>query len=224
MDAARLIRDVLPSAAYALNPLLDQPGPPGAEVCPPPEPAPRKEVFVSYSWSEASAAVVDRLEKAFEGRDIALIRDRNELRYKDSIRDFMRRVGRGKCVVVVLSKKYLESKSCMFELTEIAGRGDVWDRVFPIVLGDADIHEAVGRLRYIEHWEGKKRELDAGMKKVGGENLQGIREELDLFDKIRDAVAGIVNILGDMNALTLDQHEATGFGTLLSALEARLSE
>ena len=44
------------------------------------------------------------------------------MNYKDPIRAFMQRLGRGKCIVVVLSKAYLTSASCMFELTEIAER------------------------------------------------------------------------------------------------------
>lgn len=195
VDAARLISDLLP-----------------------------KEVFVSYAWSDESEAVVNQLQQAFEDRDIKFIRDKNEMRYKDSIRDFMQRIGRGKCVVVVLSKKYLESKSCMFELTQIAGRGDVRDRVFTVVLDDAKIYDAMARLDYIDYWEQKKKALDARIKKVGGQQLQGIREELDLFDDIRNTITDIVDILADMNTLTPEQHEGTNFDALLRALEACLTE
>ena len=135
----------------------------------------------------------------------------------------MERIGRGKCIVVVLSKKYLESRNCMFELTEIASRGDVRDRVFPVVLDDANIYEGVGRLRYIKYWERKKKELDDEMSGVGGEYLQGIREELDLFADIRKTIAGIVDTLGDMNALTPEQHRGSDFELLFRAVEARLS-
>lgn len=220
VDAADLIREVLPSAAY--SPVLF-PLPSGTRV-PPPEPSPRKEVFVSYAWTDESTAIVDKLQEAFQGRNIVLIRDKNEMRYKDSIRDFMRRIGRGKCIVVVLSKRYLESTSCMFELTEIADRGEIRDRVFPIVLDDAGIYEGRGRLRYIRYWERKKDGLDAEMKEVSGEYLQGIREELDLFAKIRGTIASIVDILGDMNALSPGQHQGADFQTLLAALEGRLAE
>jgi GTPase SAR1 family protein len=224
VDAAELIRAVLPSAVYPPEMLPGQPAPARPEVYSPPEPPRVKEVFVSYAWSGESKAVVDQLEEAFKGRDVLLVRDKNEMHYKDSIRDFMQRIGRGKCVVVVLSKKYLESKSCMFELTQIAGRGDMRGRVFPVVLDDARIYDALDRLDYIDYWEQKKEALDAKMKKVGGQKLQGIREELDLFDDIRDTIAGIVDILADMNALTPEQHRGSDFGALLRELEARLSE
>jgi internalin A len=224
VDAGRLIQDVLPSAAYSRDVLEGHHGIPGQEIYLAAEPAPLKEVFVSYAWTEESTVVVDKIQEAFKGRDIVLVRDKNEMRYKDSIRDFMKRIGRGKCIVVVLSRKYLESKNCMFEMAEIAGRGEIRDRVFPIVLDDARIYDAVDRLDYITYWEQKKQELDAKMKAVGGENLHGIREELDLFADIRATIAQIVDILGDMNALTLDQHQDSSFDSLLQALEARLSE
>jgi len=224
VDAAELIRDVLPSAAFQPEHVAAAAVTSRAETSPPAEPPPAKEVFVSYAWATESEAVVEKLQEAFRGRDITLVRDKSEMRYKDSIRDFMKRIGRGKCVVVVLSKKYLESKNCMFELTEIAGRGDIRDRVFPVVLDDARIYDALDRLEYIEYWEQKQKALDARMKKVGGENLQGIREELDLFSDIRNTIAGIVDILGDMNTLTPEQHRGTQFGSLLREVEARLSE
>ncbi|HKQ04562.1 MAG TPA: COR domain-containing protein [Blastocatellia bacterium] len=224
VDAGYLIRDVLPSAARSFREFAGQPLGFRHETGPPVEPAPRKEVFVSYAWTEESTAIVDQLQTAFKGRDIVLVRDKNNMQYKDSIRDFMRRIGRGKGIVVVLSKNYLESKSCMFEMTEIAERGDIRDRVFPIVLEDAKIHHAIDRLRYIKFWEQQREELDAEMKEVSGEYLQGIREELDLFAKIRNTIAHIVDTLSDMNALTPEQHQGANFGSLLQALEARLAD
>ena len=92
------------------------------------------------------------------------------------------------------------------------------------MLEDAKIHHAIDRLRYIKFWEQQREELDAEMKEVSGEYLQGIREELDLFAKIRNTIAQIADILSDMNALTPEQHQGANFSSLLQALEARLAE
>jgi len=183
-----------------------------------------KEVFVSYAWVDQSTAVVDQLQKAFEGCEVTLVRDRNELKYRDSIRDFMQRIGRGKCIVVVISKAYLKSKSCMFELTEIADHGEIRNRVFPVILEDANIYSAEGQLDYIEYWEGRAKELDSKIKTVRSENLAGIRAEIDLFSKIRSTIAGIVDILVNMNALTPEQHRGSNFEELIRAVKARLAE
>jgi hypothetical protein len=51
-----------------------------------------------------------------------------------------------------------------------------------------------------------------------------VAQAFSLCNKIRATIAGIVITLGDMNALTPDQHQGSNFQALLSALEARLSE
>ena len=44
-------------------------------------------------------------------------------------------------MIVVVSDKYLRSPNCMFELVEIAENQQFHDRVFPIVLVDANIYD-----------------------------------------------------------------------------------
>jgi hypothetical protein len=81
---------------------------------------PRPEVFVSYKWNGPGDGLVDELQARLAERGVPLVRDRSAMRYRDSIRDFMRRLGGGKCIVVVVDDGYLRSPDCMFELTEIA--------------------------------------------------------------------------------------------------------
>src|SRR4029453_8619851 len=118
------------------------------------------ELFVSYAWEPESSAVVDRLQDALTQQGIRLIRDHEEERYKDSIRDFMRRIGRGKAVIIVISDKYLKSENCMFELVEVAKAESLRERVFPLVLSSANIYKATGRIGYVQHWEEEIRSLD----------------------------------------------------------------
>jgi GTPase SAR1 family protein len=191
----------------------------GAEV---PAAVESKEVFVSYAWGGESDAIVDKLEEALTGRGIIFIRDRSEVGYKDSILDFMKRLGRGKCIVVVLSKKYIESKSCMFELTEVADSGAFRDRVFPIVLDDANVDDPVAQVEYVRLWESRIKQLNAALKEVNQEDLEGVREQLDLYAKIRRTITQLMKILRDMNALTTQSHLRSKFDTLTRAIEAQL--
>jgi internalin A len=223
VDATALIRDIFPGATNeSLWPGIISAQQPSMTIPSAPSQSHVKQAFVSYAW--LNSGVVDELEKALGTVRISLVRDKSEVKYKDSIRAFMQSIGRGRAIVVVLSKAYLESKNCMFELTEIAERKDLRDRVFPIVLSDAKIFDAEGRLDYVEFWERKRDQLDARMKAVGGENLGGIREELDLFAKIRSTIAGIVEILGDMNSLSPNQHQDAGFQELIAGLQKRLAD
>ncbi|MCI0551819.1 MAG: toll/interleukin-1 receptor domain-containing protein [Anaerolineae bacterium] len=181
-------------------------------------------VFVSYAWGGEREEIVNQIDKALEERGIKITRDKRDLGYKGSIKEFMERIGHGNCVIVVVSDKYLRSPNCMFELVEIAENKQFHDRIFPIVLADADIYDPVKRLGYVKHWEAKRAELAAAMKDVDPANLQGIREDMDLYDRIRDKISGLASILKDMNSLTPEMHQDSNFSVLYNALEKRMKE
>ncbi|MBW4429069.1 MAG: toll/interleukin-1 receptor domain-containing protein [Nostoc desertorum CM1-VF14] len=183
-----------------------------------------KEIFISYAWDGESEQFVKKLDETFQAKGITIIRDKRDLGYKGLIKAFMERIGRGKCAIAVISDKYLKSPNCMFELVQIAKNGKFYDRIFPIVLEDAQIYKPVARLKYIKHWEEEIKELDEAMKGVSGANLQGIREEIDQYNEIRNRIAELTNLLTDMNTLTPNIHSESGFEELLNAIAARLDE
>lgn len=49
-----------------------------------------------------------------EGFDVR--RDKENAGYRASIRDFMKEIGQGNCIIVAISDKYLKSENCMFEM------------------------------------------------------------------------------------------------------------
>lgn len=182
-----------------------------------------RQVYFSYAWGGESERIVNELDADLQQKGILVIRDKRDLGFKGMIRDFMQQIGRGHAVIVVISDKYLKSPNCMFELVEIARNKDFYDRVFPVVLADADIYNPVNRIKYIKYWEDKLRELDEAMKSISSANLQGMREEIDSYDEIRDNISNLTFFLKDMNTLTPEMHENSNFASLISALEQRLS-
>jgi hypothetical protein len=134
----------------------------------------------------------------------------------------MQRIGKGRYVIVVISDKYLKSENCMFELLEIAEHGNFYRRIFPVVLNDANIYRPINRVGYIKHWENEVKELDQAMKEVSAAYLQGLRESIDLYTKIREMIARLTDTLKDMNTLTPEMHESSGFEALYLELEKSL--
>jgi internalin A len=183
-----------------------------------------KEIFISYAWGGESEQFVNQLDETLQTKGIKIIRDKRDLGYKGLIKAFMERIGRGKCAIAVISDKYLKSPNCMFELVQIAKNGEFYNRIFPIVLADAEIYKPVARLKYIKHWEDEIKELDEGMREVGAANLQGFREEIDQYTEIRNTIAELTNLLKDMNTLTPDIHSDSEFEELLNAIAQRLDE
>jgi hypothetical protein len=183
-----------------------------------------QSVFISYAWRGESEAVVNQIDETLQQRGLTIIRDKRTLGYKGSISAFMERIGQGNCIIVVISDKYLRSQNCMFELVEIADGKNFHGRVFPVVLSDADIYDPVKRLDYVRYWETKRTELAQAMQTVDPANLQGIREDIDLYDRIRDKVSNLTSILKDMNTLTPEMHKDSDFSEIYSGIKRRMTE
>ena len=193
-----------------------QVNPPSASLTP--------EIYISYAWGEPWEEIVNELDQHFQSMGINIIRDKRDLGYKASILEFMAKIGRGSYIIVVISDKYLKSANCMFELLEIARDGALRQRIFPIVLKDADIYDPGGRIQYIKYWETRFDELDAVMKTVGSANQQGIRDDIDLYARIRNAIASLIAAIKDMNTLTPEMHRDTRFGALYQAIQTAIKQ
>jgi hypothetical protein len=180
-------------------------------------------VFVSYAWKGESGHIVDELEKAFSEHGIHILRDINEMEYKDSIKEFEQRIGRGKCVILVISDKYLRSEHCMFELMEIEENRELRKHIFPIVLGDANIYSPSGRLNYIHYWGEKVEKLNQEIKQLSIlTNLGRMVAELEKVARIRANADLLIDQLSDMNALSPVTLADQGYSTLIKAVEADL--
>jgi len=181
-----------------------------------------QSIFISYAWGGEREEVVNQIDQTLQKRGLKIIRDKRDLGYKGSINEFMERIGRGNCVIVVISDKYLRSPNCMFELVEIAEGKQFHDRIFPVVLADANIYNPIKRIEYVKYWEVKRTELAEAIKTLDPANLQGIRDDMDLYDRIRDKVSGLTSTLKDMNTLTPDMHRDSDFNDLYIAIEERM--
>jgi hypothetical protein len=182
------------------------------------------QVFISYAWGKEREEIVNQIDHTLLQRGIKIIRDKRDLGYKGSIKEFMERIGQGNCVIVVISDKYLRSPNCMFELVEIADNKQFHDRIFPVILADANIYDPMKRIEYVRYWEEKREELAKAIKALDPANLQGIRDDMDLYDHIRDRISGLTSILKDMNTLTPEMHQDTNFSHLYDAVETRMKE
>lgn len=113
----------------------------------------------------------------------------------------------------------------MFELVQIAKNGKFHDRIFPIVLSDANIYQPIQRADYIIHWEGEIQKLEAKIKLLSSSaNVPSLTRSIDEYTEIRATIDRLVDILQDMNTLTPDIDSKSDFEILLNAIAVRLYE
>lgn len=157
-------------------------------------------VFVSYSWSPESNVIADEICDKAKLNHLPCHRDKLNIRYRDSITDFMNQLREGKYVVVILSKEYLEAFNCMYELTGIMEHENFRDRIFPIVLNDS-IRDDDYYDKLLKHWENKTNDevyLNA-LKDTTGASFP-LERKKELMEQFHKALPQIKDYMTEINS------------------------
>jgi internalin A len=185
-----------------------------------------QEWYVSYAWGEdktfdgkAREQIVNDLCAAATALGLNILRDKEVLGLGDSISQFMRRIGTGDRIFVILSDKYLRSPHCMFELSEIwrtsrQQSSAFLERVRIFALPDAAIGRPIDRVKLAAYWKEQHDELDAYARQHGA-TILGERDHRHLMQmqcfylQVGDILAAISDIV---HPRTFEDLERYGFG------------
>jgi internalin A len=189
-------------------------------------------IYISYAWGDAQErgtsreAIVNRLHDALSAEGYTLKRDKMDLGYKGLISEFVQEIGRGHCIVVVISDKYLKSPFCMYELLEISKNPHFRDRICPIVLGDAKVRSLPDRLEYVAYWKEEATRIEQLIERVGIKSLsaEGGFKEYEKYRLIAQNIDPLLSYVANMNTLTPELLEANDFASLKQAIDARLQQ
>ncbi|MFL5286658.1 MAG: toprim domain-containing protein [Rhodopila sp.] len=191
----------------------------------PSQPAPMPQWYVSYAWGDDQTPegrqrkeIVDRLCDAAVARGHLILRDKDVLSLGDSISKFMRRIGSGDRVFVIISDKYLRSPFCMFELSEVwrtsRHEGQAFlERVRIYALPDAKVWTPVDWANWAVYWKREHVKLDTIARKHGAVILgeQGYRRLVQM-QTFYTQVADILGALSDIvQPRTFEELERYGF-------------
>ena len=200
-----------PAPVIATSAAVREPGDPAAPLSFAQEPSPMPEWCVSYAWNDTTPegrdreAAVDHLCDEAAARGKTILRDKTALGLGDSLAKFMRRIGRGDRVFVILSDKYLKSPACMFELSEIWRNSrlegeEFVQRVRAFTLPCARIWESEDRLGYAIHWKNRYGKLEDLVKEHGYDILgekdgQQFRLMKTFYGNVSDILATVADTL-----------------------------
>lgn len=176
------------------------------------------KVFISYAWGGDSEKIAINLEQVLQGRHIQFVRDKRDLSYKGLVTDFMKTIGMGDAVIVIISDKYLKSPYCMFELMEIYRNRNFKDRIFPIILEDAKIFDITGKIIYFKYWEDKKLELGEKILKAGADAIAVVGHDYNIYHRILGNLGEVIDVLKDIYSLSPEIHREENFQQLQDAI------
>jgi internalin A len=189
-------------------------------------PSERLAIYISYAWGDEKSdsglqrlLAVKQLCQILDRDGYDVLKDDEKLRPGDWISTFMKAVGRGDHVLIVLSAKYLFSPNCMTELFYIYSRSlgekeDFLKRVLPVVLDDAkDITDWRGRLKYAEYWKAEFKQMELNLALLG-------RSDVERYQLIKQWHG----VIGDILGFVADVLHPHGFDALVANNFASIRE
>jgi len=192
--------------------------------------SPSRAVYISYARGNTgdsnlgSEGIVNLIEGFLRTNGYDVRRDTTSIPYTALISTFMEEIGRGHCVIVVVSDKYLRSPFCMYELLEVYRNEGFHERLCPIVLADARMSSFAERHTYIEHWSSQLEQLAELIHKINPLNLA--LHTLDEFHKYRDISQNadtLLSFIADMRHLTLEELIKNDFAILRQRIDQCLN-
>jgi internalin A len=183
------------------------------------------EWYVSYAWGDdrtpegrAREEIVDHLCTAAMAQGHVIFRDKNVLNLGDRISNFMKRIGRGDRIFVILSDKYLRSPYCMFELSEIwrtsQQEGEAFlNRVRIYALPDAKIFQPEDWVDWSIYWKKEHDNLESraqqhGIVVLGEQGHRRLTQMRNLYSQISDILGTVADIV---QPRTFEDLERYGF-------------
>ena len=183
----------------------------------------RPAIYVSYAWGDDKSDAGRQREAAVTGlcgmldRDgYEVLKDDRTLRPGDWISTFMKAIGRGDHVLVILSEKYLLSPYCMTELFYTYSRSlfekeEFLERIIPVNVGDTgrlNDHQTV--LKYVNHWEAEFTGMEPHLPKLGRSQFNHYKLIKRWHGEIGDILGFIADTLHpyDFDAIVKDDFAA----------------
>ncbi len=179
-----------------------------------------KSVYISYSWRSArDSGTFDQLVACCEASEIEVKTDKSEIKYGQSIREYMDKLAEGNAIILVLCDFYFKSPNCMYELLEISRnhRDKIKEHIFPIVLAGTEFHCFDDRKPYIDYWQNKTVELNKQLSSVKRTNVAAeSHEELKHYERIAGSIDELLSLISGMNHSTEKSHLDEGFATIIN--------
>lgn len=155
-----------------------------------------KSIFISYSWKDKHIADKVYQDLTFVG--INVLKDSQALKYTDRISEFMKKIGKCKFTLVILTEDYIKSFNCMTEMMLLQDNKNSWKSVLPVVDRSLSIYNPIDRLKFVEFWQTKCEEFQLAISKLEKYNVAEANEELLCYRRIASTIDSFLICIKDM--------------------------
>ena len=192
-------------------------------------------IYISYAWGDIPESeenlIVDSLYQALIDFGFEVVMDRNSLDYKESLLQFFEVIGTGGIVIPIVGKKYLTRPNCLIEAANMVIRGDIKDRIFPLVLSNNyDIYDTTKRVTIINslisEWKDKESILEeaVNLNEELAHSFIPIRNDLSLVNQIISTLSKFIEHVGSFKQFNLADALKNSFRDFIDYIIQKIKE
>jgi hypothetical protein len=180
------------------------------------------EIFISYKDDSESEKLVENLVEKGKENALNLINYKDQVEYRGGKWDFMKRLGWGKYVIVILSDDYFKSEYCMFEFKEIMDKG--WkfeERVFPVIMSD-EIVKGANWAQYEKYWKEELENLKVSLKDMDSAGISETLGTIKRHEEIIRSIPRMKNFISNTICLKYSTNQIAFFNPLFASINKKI--
>lgn len=175
------------------------------------------KLFISYSWNDIS--VVNAIENDLKSLiSIDIKRDTRDIKYRDSIKRYMKQIRTTDFVLLVISDSFIKSPNCMFEILELIKDEDFKQKMIPIIVDESKIFSIRGRIEYVKFWQNQSTDIKEKASELDVLNLGDIPKELKVINQITSTIGEFLSTISDLKIISVEDLVSTNYQSVMEVL------
>lgn len=189
-------------------------------------------MFLSYCQKDKGIAnIVEEKLKENEKR-LEIFRDIREVEYRDKFSEFMQTISDKDFVLSIVSDRYLKSRNCMYEMSELMRDRKYESKLLFIIVSDSDkkyylsddlpddkkqgvgahIYDVGQQTEYIMYWQKKEQEMKNAIEKINDPVISRNQiSELEVIKTIELIIRDLMSTLFDRKGISFEEMVNTNF-------------
>ena len=173
-------------------------------------------IFLSYCHKNMDIA--DEIDNSLQPFGVILTRDVRDVKYRDSISKFMKKIKETDFVIILISDDFLKSVNCMYEVIELLKVDNYKERVLPIRLNSLGIFTTEGILEYVRYWTMEEEKIRKELDKEDSLAVAELREDHRIINEIRLTVGEFLTKIKDLNCKTYKEIKTAEYIDILNII------
>lgn len=141
------------------------------------------KVHISYKHDAAYEYALKAIKTGLDKNNIPYSIDEYDIMYRSNIDDYEKEIGLSDRVVMFVVPNYFKSLDCMFEMTQIFKKGNIEERIFPVVDLEVISRDSNGLMTIKKYWiDEKNKKLEQFS--VNAVKSSFLRAEIDKIEEL----------------------------------------